>query len=167
MTDSTAIEQSDETLPEQCEEAVATALLSGRSVNTVRREFNLTLDQIDRIIARTWPVDQRARVRMIMTDLGKLDQLISEFHRRSLASQDATAAAYATVVIRALERKHDIAGMSAATQIDLTITPTPTREPSSYQKITEVLLSLKHGRPNGGDGTVPSVAPDDPDPEQP
>jgi len=155
----TAIEP-DETLPEQREEAVATALLSGRSVNAVRKQFGLSIDEIDGIIARTWPVDQRARVRMIMTDLGRLDQLISEFHRRSLASEDATAAAYATVVIRALERKHDIAGMSAATQIDLTITSTPQREPTQYQRITEALLSLKHGpRTNGGD--APSDAPPD------
>jgi hypothetical protein len=171
MPDPTAIEQRDEALPEQREEAVATALLSGRSVNQVRKEFGLSIDEIDAIIARTWPVDQRARVRMIMTDLGKLDRLISEFHQRSLASQDATAAAFASVAIKAMERKHDICGMSAATRIDLQVTTAP-NAPTQYQRITEALLSLKYGstgRPNG-DGAAPLDHPvppaDDADPNR-
>ena len=77
-----AIEQPDEALPEQREEAVATALLSGRSVSAVRKEFGLSIDEIDAIIARTWPVTPHARVRQVMLDLGKLDRLISEFYQR-------------------------------------------------------------------------------------
>jgi hypothetical protein len=71
-----------DTAIEERDEAIAEALVAGRSVRSVRKEFNLTLDEIDAIIARTWPVDNRARVRMIMTDLGLLDRLIAEFYQR-------------------------------------------------------------------------------------
>jgi hypothetical protein len=83
---------------------------------------------------------------MVMTDCGKLDQLISEFHRRALASEDATSAAFATVAIRALERKHELVGMNACTRIELTVAPPDA--PSSYARITDALMQLKYG-PNG------------------
>src|SRR5262249_37829433 len=153
MTD-TALEQRDEAdLPEEREEAVVTALLSGRTVRSVRREFNLTLDQIDAIIARTWPVDNRARVRMIMTDLGLLDRLIGEFYKRALASEDATSAAFATVAPKAMERKHELTGMSAATRIDLQVTSQPVEERSSFEKIHAMILRIGkkgNGQPGAG-----------------
>ena len=139
-----AIEQPDEALPEQREEAVATALLSGRSVNAVRKEFGLSIDEIDAIIARTWPVTPRARVRQVMLDLGKLDRLISEFYQRSLVSEDATSAAFATVAIKAMERKHDLVGMSAATRIDLQIIRPPDAI-SSHEKIRRTIRSSSGG----------------------
>jgi hypothetical protein len=141
MTDTTAIEQSDEALPEQREEAVATALLSGRSVNAVRKEFGLSIDEIDAIIARTWPVSTRARVRQVMLDLGKLDRLISEFYQRSLVSQDATSAAFATVAIKAIQRKHDLVGMSAATRIDLQIIRPPD-QPTRHERIKAAIMAM-------------------------
>jgi len=159
MTD-TALEQRDEAdLPEEREEAVVTALLSGRTVRSVRREFNLTLDEIDAIIARTWPVDQRARVRMIMQDLGILDRLISEFYQRALASHDATSAAFATVAIKALERKHSLVGADAVQRIDLQVTSHPVEETSSFQKVHELILRIAKKGPNldgadGADGAV-------------
>jgi hypothetical protein len=141
VTDTTAIEQSDEALPEQREEAVATALLSGRSVNAVRKEFGLSIDEIDAIIARTWPVTLHARVRQVMLDLGKLDRLISEFYQRSLVSQDATSAAFATVAIKAMERKHDLTGMSAATRIDLQVIRPP-EQPTQHERIRAAIMRL-------------------------
>jgi|SRR5262249_47710615 len=162
MTD-TALEQRDDAdLPEQCEEAVVTALLAGRTVRAVRKEFNLTLDQIDAIIARTWPVDNRARVRMIMQDLGLLDRLISEFYQRALASGDATSAAFATVALKALERKHALTGAEAATRIDLTVEPPQTA--SGFEKVYEMILRVAKRGPNldgGGNGQMP---PEDPEP---
>lgn len=155
MTD---IERRDDAdLPEQREEAVVTALLNGGTVRSVRKQFGLSLDQIDAIIARTWPVDNRARVRMIMTDLGILDRLISEFYQRSLASNDAVSAQFATVAIRALERKHELTGMSAATRIDLQVTHEPVKAPTRHEQIRAAVMRLKYGpdwQPNGGAGAV-------------
>jgi hypothetical protein len=146
----TALEEREADLPEQREEAVVTALLSGRTVRSVRKEFNLTLDEIDAIIARTWPVDNRARVRMIMMDLGLLDRLIAEFYQRALGSHDATSAAFATVAIKAMERKHDLTGMSAATRIDLTVTSQPQEAPSSFEKIHEMIMRIGRQKDDNG-----------------
>jgi len=141
MTD-TAIEQREADLPdEQREDAVIAALLSCRTVNAVKRQFNLTLDEIDAIVARTWPVDSRARVRMIMMDCGKLDRLIAEFYRRALVTNDATSAAFATVAIKAMERKHQLTGVEAATRIDLQVINTEPG-PRSHQRIREAIYRL-------------------------
>jgi|AmaraimetFIIA100_FD_contig_91_1174033_length_1592_multi_4_in_0_out_0_1 hypothetical protein len=146
MTDTTAIEQRDEALPEPREEAVATALLSGRSVNAVRKEFGLSINEIDAIIARTWPVTPHARVRQVMLDLGKLDRLISEFYQRSLASEDAISAAYATVAIKAMERKHDLTGMSAASRIDLQVIRPPD-QPTRHERIRKAIMDMVNQQP--------------------
>jgi hypothetical protein len=148
-------------LPEQQEDAVVAALLSGRSLRSIRKEFNLTLDEVDAIIARTWPVDQRARVRMVMTDLGKLDRLITEFFRRSLVSTDAaSAAALATVAIRAFECKHALTGMSAATRLELTIMP---REaPTQFEQIKRAIFAVaREGNGEGKTGPDALSPPDD------
>jgi len=146
MTD-TAIEQHEADLPdEQREDAVIAALLSGRTVNAVKRQFNLTLDEIDAIAARTWPVDPRARVRMIMMDVGKLDRLIATFFQRALVTHDVTSAAFATVAIKAMERKHQLTGVEAATRIDLQVINT-VPQVRSHQRVKEAIYSL--ARPNG------------------
>jgi hypothetical protein len=170
MTDTTAIEPRDADLPEQRdEEAVVTALLAGRTVNSVRKQYNLTIDEIDAIIARAWPVDNRARVRMIMTDLGKLDRLIAEFYKRALLSHDVTAAAYATVAIKAMERKHALTGMEAATRIDLQITQQLNEAPSQHDQIKAAILSMARGRrqddADGDAGAVGTLAPPGAEPD--
>jgi hypothetical protein len=161
MTD-TAIEQRDEPgLPEQREEAVVTAvvtaLLAGRTVNSVRKQYNLTIDEIDRIIAAQWPVDNRARVRMIMTDLGKLDRLIAEFYKRALLSNGVASAAFATVAIKAMERKHELTGMEAAMRIDLQVTNTQLQKvPTRHEAIRAAILRIARPdwRPEDDDGNV-------------
>src|SRR5215813_2526928 len=128
MTDTAIAQRDDVELPEQREDAVITALLSGRTIRSVRREFGLSLDEIDSIIARTWPVDGRARVRMVMQDLGKLDQLIAVFYRKAIAQGDVPAG---TLAVKALERKHQLTGVEAATRIDLQIITQP-KEAKSF-----------------------------------
>ena len=155
MTDTTAIEQRDETdLPEEREEVVVTALLAGRTVNSVRKQYNLTIEEIDAMIARAWPVDHRARVRMIMTDLGKLDRLIAEFYKRAIAAKDATSASFATVALKAMERKHQLTGMEAATRIDLQINTQLKEAPTEHDEIKAAILRLARPgwRPDDDDG---------------
>jgi len=150
-----AIEQRELDLPEEREEAVVAALLSGRTVRSVRKEFGLSLDEIDVIIARTWPVDSRARIRMIMCDVGKLDRLIEEFYQRALASDDVGSAAFATVAIKALERKHSLTGVEAATRIDLQVVTQP-QEVKSFEKIRAAIYAVARGR-NGGQLAPPAA----------
>lgn len=145
MTDTTAIEQREAGLPEERENAVVIALLSGRSIASVRAEFSLTIDQIDAIILRTWPLDSRARVRMIARDLGLLDKLISEFYKRALLTHDATSAAFATVAIKAQERKASLCGLDAVRQVDLQIIQP--KQVKSHEKLRSVVYSLVGRQP--------------------
>src|SRR5262249_2522751 len=163
MTDTALEQRAEADLPEEREEAVITALLSGRTVRAVRKEFNLTLDEIDAIILRTWPVDSRARLRMIMTDLGKLDRLIAEFYKRALLTHDATSAAFATVAVKAMERKHQLTSVEAATRIDLQIIAQP-KEAKSFERIRQAVYRIAGRQPNGDAPPVEELAADQVEP---
>ena len=149
MTD-TAIEQRDE--------QVAEAITGGRSLRVVRKEFGLTLAELDAALERVWPIDTAARLRMIRAGGGKLDRLIEVFYTKAIAGDVNSG----VLAVKALERKAELFGLDAVQRIDLQIVRPPDA-PTSYQRITDVLLALKHGngRPNGDDA-APSVAPDDP-----
>jgi len=94
-------------------------------------------------------------VRMIMTDLGLLDRLIAEFYKRALASEDASSAAFATVAIKAMERKHALTGVEAATRIDLQVTSEPVAPAQQgHEKLFEMIMRISK-RPDldgAGDG---------------
>jgi len=67
------------------DEAIAEALTAGRSVRVVRREFGLSVEEIDSALERLWPIDLQSRLRMIKSDLGKLDRLTETFYAKALA----------------------------------------------------------------------------------
>jgi len=102
-----------DTAIEERSEAIGEAILTGRSLRTVRREFGLSQAELDGVLEQLWPVDTAARLRMMKADVGRLDRLISEFYQRALAADDGISAAFATVAIKAMERKHDLTGMNA------------------------------------------------------
>jgi hypothetical protein len=94
MTDAAVIEQRDE--------AIVGALVAGRSVRAVQREFSLTITELDQALERCFPLDTAARLRTIRADLSKLDRLIEKFYLRAIASGDVNSA---TLVVKAWERK--------------------------------------------------------------
>src|SRR5215831_18975849 len=95
MTD-TAIEPRDE--------QVAEALVAGRSVRAVQKQFGLTTAELDAALDRLWPIDTAARLRTIKTDLGQLNQLTQVFYEKALAG-DVPAG---TVTVKLWERKHQL-----------------------------------------------------------
>lgn len=42
---------------EQRDEVIAEAILSGRSLRSIRKEFSLSTDEIDAVLDRLWPID--------------------------------------------------------------------------------------------------------------
>ena len=76
MTDIAAIEQRDE--------AIVGALVAGRSVRAIQREFSLTVTELDQALERCFPLDNAARLRTIRGDLSRLDQLIEVFYAKAL-----------------------------------------------------------------------------------
>ena len=170
MTDITAIEQRDD--------AIVGALVAGRSVRAVQREFSLTITELDQALERCFPLDNAARVRTIRGDLSRLDRLIEKFYLKALAGNGDVDSA--TLVVRAWERKSALLGLDAVQRIDLQIVQAPQAE-TRHDKIRRVFWELRHpGQPmpdgwpssaddddaphpkqlNGGGGSPP-----DPDPE--
>ena len=147
MTDAVAIEQRDD--------AIVGALVAGRSVRVVQREFGLTVVELDQALERCFPLDTAARLRTIRADLGKLDRLIEKFYLKAIAGDGDVNSA--TLVVKAWERKSALPGLDAVQRIDLQIINPPQQVPR-HERIREAIMRLT--RPEqfqqpSGDGSPP------------
>jgi hypothetical protein len=144
MTDAVAIEQRDD--------AIVGALVAGRSVRVIQREFSLTVVELDQALERCFPLDTAARLRMIRGDLSRLDRLIEKFYLKALAGDGDVNSA--TLVVKAWERKSTLLGLDVVQRIDLQII-NPPQEVPRHEKIRAVIERLT-GRelqqPNDGNG---------------
>src|SRR5262249_38071222 len=118
MTDTAVIEQRDEQIVE--------ALVAGRSVRVVQREFSLTFTELDQALERCFPLDTAARLRTIRGDLSRLDRLIEKFYLKAIAGDGDVNSA--TLVVKAWERKAALLGLDAVQRIDLQIVQQPQQE---------------------------------------
>jgi hypothetical protein len=132
---------------EERDEALAEALTAGRSVRAVRKEFGLSAAELDGALERLFPIDIAARLRMIKTDLGKLDRLTQVFYEKALAGDVQSG----LLTVRIWERKHELLGMNSAAKIE--IVQAPPDAPTSYERIKAAIMSLKYG--GKGDGALP------------
>jgi len=145
----TAIETQDER-----DEQIAEAITSGRSLRAVRREFGLSQAEIDSVLERLWPIHLESRIRMIKHDLGKLDRLTQIFYEKAINGCIQSG----LLVIRVLERKHELLGMNSAVKIE--IAQTPPNAPTRHDRIREAIFRMARGSDwqpsdgNGGDGAV-------------
>jgi len=127
---------------EQCDDAIAEALTAGRSLRAVRKEFGLSTAELDGALERLWPIDAVARLRMIKSDLGKLDRLTQVFYEKALAGCIQSG----LLTVRIWERKHELLGMNAAAKFEVVTAP-PQAE-SRHDKIRRVFWELQHpGQP--------------------
>src|SRR5215831_17464728 len=129
MTD-TAIEPRDE--------QVAEALVAGRSVRVVQKEFGLTIAELDAALERLWPIDTAARVRVIKRDVGRLDKLTEVFYLKALAGDVPSG----LLTVRIWERLHELLGLDAAQRVDLQIVSQPAEAPSSFEKVHAMILEV-------------------------
>ena len=139
---------------EERDDAIAEAIVSGRSLRSVRKEFGLGAAELDATLERLWPVDTAARLRMIKADVGKLDRLIQVFYGKALAGDVQSG----LLTVRIWERLHQLLGLDAVQRIDLQIINPPQQVPR-HEKIAEVIMRLtgRDGQqPNGGDGSTPA-----------
>src|SRR5215472_12151410 len=136
MTDIATIEQRDE--------AIVGALVAGRSVRVIQREFSLTVVELDQALERCFPLDVSARLRTIRGDLGRLDRLIEKFYLKAIAGDgDVNSAA---LVVKAWERKAELLGLDAVQRIDLQII-NPPQQVSRHEKIREAIMRLTEQPP--------------------
>src|SRR5262249_61008282 len=74
-----------DTVIEPRDEQVAEAIVSGRSLQVVRKEFGLSTAELDIVLEKLWPIDTQARLRIVKRDVGKLDRLTQVFYEKALA----------------------------------------------------------------------------------
>ena len=134
MTDAVAIEQRDD--------AIVGALVAGRSVRVVQREFSLTVAELDAALERCFPLDNAARLRMIRGDLSRLDRLIEKFYVKAITGNGDVHSGLLTV--KAWERKAELLGLDAVQRIDLQIINPPQEVPrhERHEKIRQVIMNL-------------------------
>src|SRR5215471_13856969 len=136
MTDAAVIEQRDE--------AIVEALVAGRSVRVVQREFSLTVAELDAALERCFPLDNAARLRMIRGDLSRLDRLIEKFYLKAIAGDGDVHSGLLTV--KAWERKAELLGLDAVQRIDLQII-NPPQEVPRHEKIRQAIMRLTEQAP--------------------
>ena len=130
MSDTTAIQRRDE--------QIVAALEAGQSVRTVQRQFKLTVAELDEALERAFPLDNAARLRTIRGDLSRLDKLIEKFYAKALADDGIT---FATLVVKAWERKANLLGLDAVRQVDLQLIRPPDA-PTQHERIKQAILSM-------------------------
>jgi len=146
--------------------AILEQRIGGTSSIAIAERYGCTITEVDAALDRrlNYDLDNPMRLRMIKLDCARIEALMAPFFERAVNGDcDAIAVAAATLVCKLLERRALLLGLDQPTQsrVDVFTIPSP-NTPSGYQKITDVLMQLKHSRSNGGDG----AALDDPDPDQ-
>src|SRR5215831_16687829 len=141
---------------EQRDGQVAEAIVSGRSLQVVRKEFGLSVTELGDVLERLWPVDTQARLQMIKRDVGRIDRLIQVFYEKALAGDVQSG----LLTVRIWEGLHELLGLDAVQRIDLQIINPPQQVPR-HEKIREAIMRLAHPEQfqqqlNGGDGSPPA-----------
>ena len=122
---------------EQRDEQVAEAIVSGRSLQVVRKEFGLSTAELDIVLEKLWPIDTQARLRIVKRDVGKLDRLTQVFYEKALAGDVQSG----LLTVRIWERLHELLGLDAVQRIDLQII-NPPQEVPRHEKIRAVIERL-------------------------
>src|SRR5215471_1006439 len=133
-----------DTVIEQRDEQVAEAIVSGRSLQVVRKEFGLSAAELDIVLEKLWPIDTQARLRIVKRDVGKLDRLTQVFYEKALAGDVQSG----LLTVRIWERLHELLGLDAVQRIDLIINPP--QEVPRHEKIRQVIERLTGRQLNGG-----------------
>src|SRR5262249_26028143 len=121
---------------EQRDEAIADAIVSGRSLRAVRREFGLSQAEIDAALERLWPIDTASRLQMIKADLGQITRLTQVFFEKGRAGDTQSC----LCAVRLWERKHELLGMNAAAKFEVVTRPPEAK--SSHQRIADAINQM-------------------------
>ena len=121
---------------EQRDEAIADAIVSGRSLRSVRKEFRLTEAEIDAALERLWPIDTASRLQMIKADLGQITRLTQVFFEKGLAGDTQSC----LCAVRLWKRKHELLGMNAAAKFE--VVTRPPDQPTQHERISAAIMAL-------------------------
>src|SRR5262245_8755805 len=154
------------------DEQIFAAWKSGKGQRDIAREMGLSQTVVEQAIDRALPtLSQITQSRSYKRQLFLMEDLNTEFYAIAKSAKSDLRDRYdaAHLCARLNER---ICAMNGWTSVNIRMDPIAAQaaeQPTSYQKITDVLMNLKYGgRPSDGDGAAlaPPSAPsgaDDPD----
>src|SRR5262245_36529835 len=154
------------------DEVIFTLWEGGKGLSTIAREMGISRMEVEQALDRVLPVlSQVTNARAYKRHLFLMEDLNTEFYAIAKSAKSDLRDRYdaAHLCARLNER---ICAMNGWTSVNIRMDPIAAQaaeQPTSYQKITDVLMNLKYGgRPSDGDGAAlaPPSAPsgaDDPD----
>src|SRR5215471_5388078 len=142
--------------------AILEQRIGGASAIAIAERYGCTTTEVDAALDRrlNYDLDNPMRLRMIKLDCARIEALMAPFFERATKGDcDAIAVAAGTLVCKLLERRSLLLGLDQPVQsrVDVFTIPAP-NAPSSYQRVTDALMTLKYGptgRPNGNGAADP------------
>src|SRR5262245_10558064 len=148
---SVGIATMSELLPDERDDAIGAALIEGRSLTAVRKQFGLSLDELDEALTKLWPLDAKSRIRMIKRDAGQIQHLAQIFYSKACEG-DAQAG---LLCVKIWERLHELLGLSADRRLDVTILSAPPPASVGFERVRAVIEEVARGRLMNG--SAPSL----------
>jgi hypothetical protein len=127
--------------------------LAGKSVRTIAKRHRCLTSEVEAAIDRRldYEIDNAMRLKAVKLDAARLEALIEPFFERPTKDRDVAAG---TLCCKLLERRALLLGLDQPTQSRVDVYQIEAQQaPTSYEKITAAIMSLKYG-PNGGSGAV-------------
>src|SRR5262249_759965 len=149
------------------DEAIFELWQGGAGLRQIARQMDISRMAVEQALDRVLPtLSQLTQARAYKRQLFLMEDLNSEFY--AIAKRDKSIDA-AHLCARLNERICAMSGWSSMTIKMDPIAAQAAEQPTSYQKITEVLMALKHGNGDGNGAALvpPDPAADDPDCENP
>ena len=116
--------------------------LAGRSAHSIAKQLNITPAAVNDALDRTLPIiDNAARLRHIVLDLQRLDQLLAVFLKRAIEDKDQPSG---MLCVKILERKSALLGLDQPTKLDVVQVHVEKR-PDSFDKIREAIWRVARG----------------------
>jgi hypothetical protein len=127
--------------------------LSGRSVPAIAKQYRCSTGEVEAVIDRKldFKLDNDMRLKAIKLDVARLEALMVPFFERATKDRDVAAG---TLCCKLLERRALLLGLDQPTQSRVDVYQIEAQQaPTSYEKITAAIMSLKYG-PNGKPGAA-------------
>jgi hypothetical protein len=146
------------------DEAITEQRIAGTSTRALAKRYDCTSREVEEAVDRRFDfeLNDRMKLRSVKLDLARIERLFEFFFSiATTGDRDVVAVSAGTLCCKLLERKALFMGTEAPLQGRVDVYQIrPPDAPSSYQRITETLMSLKYGpnAPNGDGATdVPAV----------
>lgn len=146
------------------DEQITEQRIAGTSSRALAKRYACTSREVEEAVDRRFDfeLDDRMKLRSVKLDLARIERLFEFFFAMATTGErDVVAVSAGTLCCKLLERKALFTGTEAPLQSRVDVYAVEQhQQPSSYQKITDALMSLKYDS-NGRDG---AAAPSDPVP---